>query len=85
LAGRLQHYDTDYSEFLERLRAARKSAGLRQADVAIEMGRAQSWVSKIESGELRVDFIEMVHLARLYNKPLSSFEPRGHESSDPNI
>ena len=81
--GALQHYDEDYAYFLERLREARKSSGLRQTDVAERMGRVQSWVSKIEMGELRVDFIELVHLARLYHKPLTFFEPLGSDSCSP--
>jgi transcriptional regulator with XRE-family HTH domain len=48
---------------------------LRQSDVAAYMGRAQSWVSKIESGELRVDFVELVYLARFYKQALTFFEP----------
>ena len=75
VAGELQHYDQDYRYFLERLREARRGASLRQEDVAKHMGRAQSWVSKIEIGELRVDFVELVYLSRLYERPLSFFDP----------
>jgi hypothetical protein len=39
------------------------------------MSRPQSFVSKAESGERRVDFIELRHLAKIYKKPLSFFEP----------
>jgi len=39
------------------------------------MSRPQSFVSKAESGERRVDFIELCHLAKIYSKPLSFFEP----------
>ena len=76
--GELRYYNADYAVFLERLKEARRMAGLRQADVADRMGRAQSWVSKIESGELRVDFVELVYLSRLYSQPLSFFEPPTH-------
>lgn len=71
--GALSHYNADYAEFLLCLRQARKDAGLRQSDVATRMGRVQSWVSKIESGELRVDFVEMVYLSRIYGKVLADF------------
>jgi transcriptional regulator with XRE-family HTH domain len=60
---------------LKRLKQARESAGLTQAEVARLMARPQSFVSKAESGERRVDFIELSHLARIYKKPLSFFEP----------
>lgn len=75
MPGELQYYDRDYDVFLRKLRDARLAVGLRQIDVAVHLGRNQSWVSKIEVGELRVDFVELVYLARLYKQPLSFFEP----------
>jgi len=44
--------------------AARKSAGLTQADLAKELKCHQSFVARIESGERRIDVIELVVLAR---------------------
>lgn len=46
----------------ERLKQARLAAGLRQADVAQQLGKPQSYVAKIESGERRLDFIEVLDL-----------------------
>jgi len=56
----------EYRRLLERLRAARKDAGLKQVEVANELGVAQSIVSKCESGERRIDAIELKALADLY-------------------
>jgi hypothetical protein len=36
----------------------------------------QSFVSKCESGERRVDFVELQYLAEIYQKPLSFFVDR---------
>jgi transcriptional regulator with XRE-family HTH domain len=47
---------------------------LTQAEVARLLSRPQSFVSKSESGERRVDFIELRHLAKIYRKPISFFE-----------
>ena len=64
-----------YERFLRLLRAAREAAGLTQVQVARKLGRPQSYVSKCESGERRVDVIELSQFARLYRRPLRSFVP----------
>lgn len=68
---------TEYRRFLARLRAAREGAGLTQVQVAARLGVPQSFVSKCESGERRVDVIELDALARVYRKPLQFFVGRG--------
>lgn len=62
-----------YRAFLARLRQARKAADLTQVEVATRLGRPQSYVSKSESGERRVDVIELDEFARLYRRPLAFF------------
>ena len=52
-------HSRQYGEFLAQLRAARIRQGLRQADLAIRLGRAQSMVSRVESGERRLDVVEL--------------------------
>ncbi len=64
-----------YREFLKRLRAGRERAGLLQVEVARRLGKPQSYVSKCESGERRVDVIELAALASLYELPLTFFVP----------
>ncbi len=63
----------EYRRFLERLRAARLAAGLSQVEVAARLRKPQSYVSKCESGERRVDVLELAGFAKLYAKPLSFF------------
>jgi transcriptional regulator with XRE-family HTH domain len=55
------------------LREARKEAGLTQAEVAAYFERPQSFVSKCESGERRIDPTELRVFAKLYRKPVSYF------------
>jgi transcriptional regulator with XRE-family HTH domain len=57
----------------ERLREARKAAGMTQEKVAEELGRPQSFVSKVETGERRIDPTELKTFAKLYGKPLTFF------------
>jgi len=47
------------------LRQARMRAGLRQSDVSQKLGRPQSFVAKVESGERRLDLIETLQLCRI--------------------
>jgi transcriptional regulator with XRE-family HTH domain len=49
----------DYRTFLRELRAARKRGGLTQADVARRLRETQSFISKCERGERRLDVIEL--------------------------
>jgi transcriptional regulator with XRE-family HTH domain len=49
-----------YRRSLQRvLRDARIAAGLRQEEVARQLNQAQSFVSKYESGERRLDLAEL--------------------------
>lgn len=65
-----------YQRFLKRLRAARLAAGLTQAEVAARLRRPQSYVSKCEAGERRVDAVELAEFAQLYEKRVGFFVPR---------
>lgn len=47
------------------LREARVRAGLRQLDVALKLGKPQSYVAKVESGERRIDLIEALDLCQV--------------------
>jgi transcriptional regulator with XRE-family HTH domain len=51
-------YSREYEIFLRRLRAARRAAGLTQAQLAERVGQTQSFVSKCERGERRLDIVE---------------------------
>ena len=59
-------YEPGYRALVATLRAARLRRGLRQEDVAAELKVTRTWVSKIESNEIRLDVIQLVLLARVY-------------------
>ena len=65
-----------YRAFLERLCEARGQAGMTQAEVARAVRRSQTWVSKCELGERRVDFVELEDLAQALGKPLDWFRTK---------
>jgi transcriptional regulator with XRE-family HTH domain len=50
---------------------SRKAADLTQADVAKKLGRYQSYVGRVESGERRVDVVEFLAFAEAIG-----FDPR---------
>ncbi len=66
-------YTQRYQKLLERLQSARREAGLTQIAVAQAFGKPQSFVSKCESGERRIDVVELGAFAHLYHKPLGYF------------
>jgi len=66
-------YSKDYKDIIERLKTARIEAGLAQQDVADKLGKPQSYISKIESGERRLDVAEMKKFAQIYKKDISYF------------
>ena len=48
-----------YRKFLAQLRTARKNAGVTQIELAKRLRETQSFVSKCERGERRIDVIEL--------------------------
>jgi len=53
-------YSSKYRRLLARLREARVGAGLTQTEVATAVSRTQSFVSKCESGERRLDVEQII-------------------------
>jgi transcriptional regulator with XRE-family HTH domain len=66
-------YKLAYTEFLRRLRDARIRQGLTQTQAATQAGHDQYWLSRCETGARRVDVVEALIFARIYNKPYSYF------------
>lgn len=53
-----------YRNMIELLIAARKDAGLTQAEVGVRLKQRQTFVSKYELGERRLDVAEFVAVCR---------------------
>lgn len=63
----------EYAYFVERLRKAHEEAGLTQVEVAKKLRRPQSHISNVESGQQRVDVVELQIFARIYKKDIKYF------------
>jgi len=63
----------EYAKFIEKLRKARLEAGLRQIEVAKKVKRPQSYISRVESGEYRLDILEVKRFAKIYKKSVEYF------------
>ncbi len=57
----------------DRLKEARKYLGLRQEEVATYLKIPRTALTDIESGQRRVEAIELSRLARLYRQPVAFF------------
>ena len=66
-------YSDEYKKVIDKLKDARLKAVLTQLDVARRLRKHQSYISKIESRERRLDIIELRLLANLYKKDISYF------------
>ena len=52
-------HEAPYRLLLERIRAVRRSADITQEDLALRLGTDQSFISKYERGERRLDVVEL--------------------------
>ena len=63
----------EYANFIKKLRKARQDTGLKQIDVAKKLKRPQSYISRVESGEYRLDILEVKKFAQIYKKDINYF------------
>jgi transcriptional regulator with XRE-family HTH domain len=66
-------YKDEHQKIVQSLKEARIEAGLGQVEVAEKLGKTQSYVSKIESGQRRFDVLQLKEFAKLYKKDITYF------------
>ena len=66
-------YSKEYKEIIKRLKMARVEIGLSQQEIANKLNKPQSYISKVESGERRLDVAKMKKFATIYKKSVSFF------------
>lgn len=59
----------EYERFRSRLAQARQVRGITQTELAARLGRPQSYISKIERGERKIDLIELFELCEALELP----------------
>jgi transcriptional regulator with XRE-family HTH domain len=57
-------YLPPYRLLLERLAASREGVGFTQGELGTRLGKPQSYISKVESGERRLDLVEYVYWSK---------------------
>jgi len=66
-------YSSYHRELIAMLRDLRQTAGLTQSQLAKKLGRSQSFISKYETGELRLDLLEIRSVCESMGTSLSAF------------
>lgn len=68
-------FTDEYATLIRILIAARKSAGVTQAELAERLGKPQPFISKVERGVRRIDVIEFYAIARALSiEPVALFK-----------
>lgn len=62
-----------YQNMIKRLKEVRLRVRLTQVEVAKKLKKPQSYISKTESGERRIDATELAILAKVYRKDVNFF------------
>jgi len=66
-------FSDGHKALVDKLIKAREEKNLTQVKVAKLLKRTQSYVSKIEAGQRRIDIIQLKQFADIYKKPLDFF------------
>ena len=66
-------HDPRHQELIKQLRKLRKDAEVLQGDLATLLDRPQSYVSKYETGERRLDFVDVYLICQALNVDFPTF------------
>jgi len=66
-------YSKEHKYIVKQLKRARKEANLSQGEVAKLLNKTQSYISKIESGQRKIDVVQLKEFAKIYKKDLNFF------------
>lgn len=66
-------YSKEHKFIVKQLKKARNEAGLVQEKVAQILNTSQSYISKLESGQRKIDIVQLKEIARIYKKEINFF------------
>ncbi len=66
-------FSDKYKVFVVRIREARVKAGITQGELAKRIGKTQSYISKLESAQIRLDIVQLKELAQAIGKNIKHF------------
>jgi transcriptional regulator with XRE-family HTH domain len=66
-------YSKEHKYIVKQLKKAREEAGLSQEQAAELLHKTQSYISKIESGQRKIDVVQLKEFAKIYKKSLDFF------------
>ena len=68
-----EKWSTRQQSLVEALKNMRVISGMTQVELAVKLNRPQSYISKYEKGERRLDLIELSEICDACNTSLSEF------------
>lgn len=68
-------YDPRYLEVISRLRVARENLAISQVELASRLGKPQSYISKFETCERRLDLVEVLDICKALGINLQAIVP----------
>lgn len=63
----------EHHALVKYLKMARLDSKLTQIEVAEKLGYTQSYISKLEAGDAKIDALELKRFAKLYRKDIGYF------------
>jgi transcriptional regulator with XRE-family HTH domain len=66
-------FTREYAVFCRLLRETRERAGITQVELAEKIGETQSYVSKVERGERRLDLVQLQAFCQVMKISLAAF------------
>jgi len=66
-------YTEEHKNLIRKLKSARLLAKLDQKTAAKRLNKSQSYISKMESGQRRIDLVQLKQIAEIYGKNIEYF------------